>query len=149
MSEHDDLILKKQRSESALIDIVLPDGIDKRNYKWNAPIGIIQAPMIIEEMTKNLVEKMDGEIIKAIYRYGIEVDAKELERALRYDRNQYTKGYRDGYMAAKENMIERKKRLLASICEACDTTAEERLKDELCENCPITSLIREAFDEND
>lgn len=146
MNEHDDMILKKQRSEDALIDIVLPEGIDKRNYKWNAPIDIIQAPPIIEEVSQRFGEKIDDEIIKVIYRYGIEVDAKELERALRYDRNQYTKGYRDGYMAAEEKMIKRKKRLLASICDLCDTTAEERLKDELCENCPITTLIREAFD---
>lgn len=55
----------------------------------------------------------------------------------------------DEYQALLDRHYETKERLLASICEACDTTAEERLKDELCENCPLTSLIREAFDGND
>lgn len=39
---------------------------------------------------------MDGQILKAVQNVGIDVDKSELLRALKYDRNQYEKGYEDG-----------------------------------------------------
>ena len=59
-------------------------------------------------MYKSPIEKIYGEfetqmvrdeekmVIKAVRNVGINVDKAELISALRYDRNQYTKGYEDG-----------------------------------------------------
>ena len=44
--------------------------------------------------------QMEGEIMKAVQRVGIDVDKDELIRALQYDRGQYQKGYMDGFKDA-------------------------------------------------
>lgn len=59
---------------------------------YESPIEITQ------KLTKMEIEKrIEGDILTAIYSYGIDVDKEELIRALRYDREQYNKGYDDGY----------------------------------------------------
>lgn len=54
------------------------------NYK--SPIDLIAEQ--IETETEN-------EIVRAVQRVGVNIDKKELIRALAYDRNQYAKGYHD------------------------------------------------------
>ena len=65
---------------------------------------------LIETMTENIVDEtnkaVDEYIYKSVLNVGVEVDRDELIRALRYDRDQYEKGYRDGMEAAKETMVE-------------------------------------------
>ena len=51
--------------------------------------------------------KYEDEIYQCIQQYGINVDKEELIRALQYDRNQYEKGYRDGYRDAAMKLVER------------------------------------------
>lgn len=63
--------------------------------KYESPIEIIQ---------KSVTTKIEDDICKAIWEYGIVVDKEELIKALRYDREQYDKGYRDGYRAAQIDM---------------------------------------------
>ncbi len=58
---------------------------------YESPINIISRQMEIQ---------MEGEIMKAVQRVGIDVDKDELLRALRYDRGQYQKGYMDGFRDA-------------------------------------------------
>lgn len=48
----------------------------------------------------------ENEIYKAIQRVGVNVDKDELIKALAYDRDQYYKGYLDGYNANKWNSVE-------------------------------------------
>ena len=40
--------------------------------------------------------KMEGDTFEAILSYGVDVDKDELVKALRYDRDQYRKGFSDG-----------------------------------------------------
>lgn len=47
----------------------------------------------------------DNEILKAVQEVGINVDKEALLKALEYDRNQYDKGYREGYEACKNNFL--------------------------------------------
>lgn len=54
---------------------------------YESPIEIIQTQMQMQ---------MDGEILKAVQGVGINVDKEELIKALAYDREQYSKGYKDG-----------------------------------------------------
>ena len=44
---------------------------------------------------------LEGEILKATQKVGVYVDKKELLQALKFDREQYDKGYEDGLNADK------------------------------------------------
>ncbi len=52
---------------------------------------------IIYEQTQTQIE---NEIFRAVQRYAINVNKEELLKALKYDRQQYNKGYADGKAAA-------------------------------------------------
>jgi hypothetical protein len=49
--------------------------------------------------------KLDGDILRAVQSYGINVDKEELIRALQYDRGQYYKGYEDGKNDAMNKVV--------------------------------------------
>ena len=49
----------------------------------------------IEMIASDISIKLENDVVTAIQSYGINVDKDELIRALRYDRNQYNKGYQD------------------------------------------------------
>lgn len=53
---------------------------------YQSPIEIIQT---------QLQNQIEEEIYKAVVNVGVSVDKEELIKALRYDRNQYQKGYAD------------------------------------------------------
>lgn len=53
---------------------------------YKSPIEIIYGQMETQ---------MEGNILRAVQKYDINVDKEELIRALQYDRGQYQKGYRD------------------------------------------------------
>lgn len=53
---------------------------------WESPVNIIE---------KEWETKIEGDIVKAIKSYDIDVDKEELIKALNYDRNQYKTGYKD------------------------------------------------------
>lgn len=53
---------------------------------YQSPIDLIMSDMQV---------KMEGEILKAVQNVGVNVDKEELLKALKYDRNQYQKGYAD------------------------------------------------------
>lgn len=59
---------------------------------YKSPIEIIQG---------EVEAKMEGEVLKAIQRVGVNVDKEELIKAIRYDRAQYEKGYEDGLHACR------------------------------------------------
>ena len=44
---------------------------------------------------KDIVEQQDAYIVREVQRMGVTVDKEELLKALKYDREQYEKGYRD------------------------------------------------------
>ena len=52
--------------------------------------------MFVTDIQNQIVKQQDEEIYKAVVSVGINVDKDELIRALKHDRNQYEKGYRDG-----------------------------------------------------
>ena len=64
----------------------LNDIKDGMNYE--SPIELI-----VGEMEHQIADKM----FKVIQSYDIKVDKDELIKALRYDRQQYEKGYKEGY----------------------------------------------------
>lgn len=58
---------------------------------YDSPVKII-----MQEMET----KFEGDIFEVIQHYNIDVNKKELLKALEYDRDQYNKGYKDGYNRA-------------------------------------------------
>ena len=60
-----------------------------------------ESPVSIYETFSNMVEKeIDGNIIVEIKKQlGIDINKDELIKAINYDRNQYEKGYQDGFNA--------------------------------------------------
>lgn len=65
-------------------------------FGYDSPIRTIASQI---ELT------MEGEILKACQRVGVNVDKDELVKALQYDRKQYEKGYKDGYEKGKEDAL--------------------------------------------
>ena len=57
--------------------------------------------MIIQKLYTNL----ESECMKSVQRYGFDVDKEELAKALKYDREQYEKGYTDGYNEGIDDAI--------------------------------------------
>ncbi len=53
---------------------------------YKSPVNIIE---------KEWETKIEGDIVKAIKSYDIDVNKEELIKALNYDRNQYKAGYKD------------------------------------------------------
>ena len=85
--------------------------IDKALMNYESPIEVISKRM------RTTVE--DG-IFNAILEQGISVDKEELIKALRYDREQYEKGFNDGCIGAtKEIKREVAREIFAEIYEDC------------------------------
>lgn len=63
---------------------------------YESPINLI-----ISKLCTNL----ESDCIKSVQRYGFDVDKEELARALCYDREQYEKGYADGYNKAIDDFV--------------------------------------------
>lgn len=50
----------------------------------------------IDVIYQGFQTKLEGDIFEAIQSYGVDVDKDELIKALKYDRDQYRKGFEDG-----------------------------------------------------
>ena len=57
---------------------------------YESPIDIIY-----NDIQYKVVEEFDKNVVSAVQSYGIDVNKEELLKALRYDRQQYEKGYAD------------------------------------------------------
>lgn len=51
---------------------------------------------IYTDIQNKLIEDEEKMTLQAVQNVGIDVDKEELLKALKYDRNQYEKGYKDG-----------------------------------------------------
>ena len=63
---------------------------------YKSPVEIIYGQMQTQ---------IEGDILKAVQSYGINVDKEELIRAMKYDRDQYNKGYADGKRDAMDELV--------------------------------------------
>lgn len=57
----------------------------------------------IEVITEETILQMEDDIVKAVQKYGINVNKIELQKALMYDRKQYTQGFEDGRKSIEED----------------------------------------------
>lgn len=63
---------------------------------YRSPIGVFY---------KQLKAEFDGNVVKAVQSYDINVDKDELIKALSYDRDQYSAGYQDGYTSGMDAIV--------------------------------------------
>ena len=61
----------------------------------------------ITQIIGQLETQMEDECMKVVQQCGFDVDKYELARALAYDRDQYDKGYDDGYTKAIDDFFEK------------------------------------------
>ena len=59
----------------------------------------------IEVITEEVTFQMEDNIVKAVQNYGISVNKIELQKALMYDRKQYTQGFEDGKKYAEAELV--------------------------------------------
>lgn len=62
----------------------------------------------IELITSAINSQMDENIMRAVQSVGIVVHEAELIQALKYDRDSYNKGYKQGYKDCYRKIIEQK-----------------------------------------
>jgi hypothetical protein len=63
---------------------------------WESPVTITQ------EIASQIARSTDDYIMSEIYKTGVTVNKEELIKAINYDRDQYNKGYCDGFNTAVE-----------------------------------------------
>ncbi len=66
-------------------------------YNYQSPIEII---------AKEVQTKIENDCVALCQQYGFHIDKDELSRALSFDRNQYDKGFKDGYDQALNEIKE-------------------------------------------
>lgn len=66
-----------------------------------------ESPIIIEEIASVINRNEEEFILNCVREVGVSVDKEELIRALRYDREQYIKGFNDGIRALAEELNSR------------------------------------------
>lgn len=70
--------------------------------KYESPVEVT-VKMITEDINENINNQITA---KVNYELDIDIDTEELQKVLRYDRDQYEKGYHDGYeRAQKEDRV--------------------------------------------
>ena len=94
-----------------------------------------QSPIEISFGAMKIVEKQDNEIEKYVYEYmqeiGVNVDREELFKALRYDRDQYEKGFADG-----QNSIVRCGECKYMLpCGRCTMFADDKIRPSVSDFC--------------
>lgn len=57
------------------------------------------------DIQTQIVKQQENEVYMAVQKCGVDVDKEELKRALKYDREQYEKGYEDAVRQVKEDII--------------------------------------------
>ncbi len=62
--------------------------------------------LTISAIQMGIVKNQEEQIMRAIQNVGVNVDKKELIKALNYDRQQYEKGYCDGAREFAERLLE-------------------------------------------
>lgn len=66
--------------------------------------------LIVKDTYQKILEQREENIFKAIFETGVKVDKEELLKALKYDREQYNKGYIDGLKEFAERLKAKKAR---------------------------------------
>lgn len=87
---------------------------------YESPISVYMEH-ILGDVTKKIHEQQENYVMEAVQNVHIDVDKEELLKALRYDRDQYEKGFEDGkksvWVDVKERLPEKNGSYLVMISE--------------------------------
>ena len=92
---------------------------------------------IYGELQVQMAKEDENMVMNAVRKVGINVNKEELIKALHYDRNQYTKGYKDG----KSDVLDK---IRAEIENQCDLIKKDYCKD--CYDCDSVMGVREILE---
>ena len=73
----------------------------------------------IEVYHKDMQTKIENHIFEAVCNVGVFVDKDELIKALKYDRDQYRKGYEDGFNGANDKIVRCKDCMHSYFVKSC------------------------------
>lgn len=100
---------------------------------YESPITIIQ---------KQLDTYVENEVLKVAQGISVYVDKEELTKALKYDRDQYNKGYEDGIASTqKQAHWEIDCDGYYPYCSNCRHEPEGRTMTKYCENCGARMVV--------
>ena len=71
---------------------------------YESPVTLFEIP--ITDITKKFDEDTDQWVMECIQKTGISINKEELIKAIQYDRDQYSKGYKNGYDAGYKAAME-------------------------------------------
>jgi hypothetical protein len=88
--------------------------------------------------------KMENDVCTAVQNVGIYVDKDELIKALQYDREQYDRGYKQGYEDARTNFEQINDINRRQFDKACDELYQEHKKSySMHDVCVLAEFVRE------
>lgn len=103
---------------------------------------------IYSELQTQMAQEDENMIMTAIREVGVNVDKEELIKALRYDRNQYTKGYEDGKNDVLDKIRDEiEEQVLESLSEGGDDWFVAEKVNECLEIIDKYKAEKEVFDE--
>lgn len=88
---------------------------------YESPIKLFNTPT---EYTSVLEKETDSIVFKAVLGVGVDVDKDELLKALKYDRQQYNKGFEDGVKEFAKLLVDKSDTGLISVSDIPDYAAE-------------------------
>ena len=107
---------------------------------YESPIDIIY-----NDIQYKVVEEFDKNVVSAVQSYGIDVNKEELLKALRYDRQQYEKGYADAkserkrgkwqWLSSTYDRTPCERRFMCSSCHHETITHGSDPWEKYCPNC--------------
>lgn len=71
---------------------------------------------IVKDITMSIEQTETDCLMKSVHEAGFAIDKEELERALRYDRNEYMRGVDYGLRLGREQMAEEFVGLMIRVC---------------------------------
>ena len=80
------------------------DDVNLIDIDWKSPLQL-KINDICKDIGRATAKAFDDMVFRAVAEVGIEVDRDELIKALAYDREQYRKGFVDGYRAAQDDLV--------------------------------------------
>lgn len=77
---------------------------NEKSIKFGREQEMYESPItkITKDLCQSIINREEESIMKVVYDLEINVNKEELVKALKYDRNQYEKGYADGKEMARK-----------------------------------------------
>ena len=81
---------------------------------YESPVSLFYQ-QVADAITQDQENKIMAEIK---YQMAVDINKEELLKALKYDRDQYDKGYKDGYLAGAQYAMDQMQERLTQACES-------------------------------